>query len=342
MTSSVFIQTQEPTAPHRIYATVSSPRADRQALLDQLSELAARGRITERDEALLVCLSRLNVLSLDQVHRLWWPKARQGTAYQRLYILHKHRLLASARMPRAGMQQWGLPVCKVYALGDGGRLWLRLEVDGRRARHLRRDQVLHDLLVAEVMLRLTEAARRRGSAWSAVWAGEQQASFYERQGDAPLAAPDGLAVVQARLGAKRAIMPLFVELDASREAHGRPSSDWGRKVAGYDRFYASEWSTHPALGSLPSFPAVAVITHGEARLLNLAHAIQEHRRAPVVYYLALWEDLVQGQATVEADILTRPAWLVVPPQGELIGEERAGRQALLGEPRHRKTAQPHA
>jgi hypothetical protein len=334
--SSVFIQTQEPAAPHKIYATVPPSHPDRQALLQQLSELADKGRITERDEDLLVYLSRLNVLSLDQVQRLLWSHARQSTAYQRLYILHKHHLLASARVPRAGMHQWGLPVCKVYTLGEGGRMWLRLEVDGRRAHHLRRDQVLHDLLVAEVMVRFAEAARRRGNAWSAAWAGEQQAGFYEKQGAAPVASPDGLAVLQAQVGGKRAIMPLFVELDASREAHGRPSSDWGRKIVGYDRFYDSEWTGHAALGSLPSFPAVAVITHGEQRLLNLAHAIQEHRRQPVVYYLALWEDLVQGQDTTEADILTRPAWLVVPPEGDLIGEDRAGRQALLNEPGKRK------
>jgi hypothetical protein len=335
--SSVFIHTQEPAAPHKIYATVPAPQVDRQALVERLSELAGRGRITERDEDLLVYLSQLNVLSLDQVQRLLWPNARQSTAYQRLYILHKHHLLASARVPRTGMQKWGLPVCKVYTLGEGGRIWLRMEVNGRRAHHLRRDQVLHDLLVAEVMLRFSEAARRRGNAWSAAWAGEQQAGLYEKPGDAPVAAPDGLAVLQAQVGGKRATMPLFVELDAGREAHGRPSSDWGRKIAGYDRFYAGEWTGHAALGSLPSFPAVAVITHGEGRLLNLAHAIQEHRRQPVVYYLAVWEDLFQGQDTTEADILTRPAWLVVPPEGDLIGADRAGRQALLGEPRKRKT-----
>jgi DNA-binding PadR family transcriptional regulator len=333
---------QSTTLPSgKIYATIpaNSGRApDRDTILRELSELTRRGGITDRDERILEYLRELHVLSLDQVHRLFWSGAKQITAYQRLHHLQKHHLLAAARVPRAGMQAWGLPVCKVYTLGEGGRVWLKDEVTGQRAAYLRRDQVLHDLLVAEVVVRLAEAARGRGDGWSLAWSGEQAASFNERGGDVPLARPDGLAVVRQRRGGKVAAMPLFVELDASREAHGRPSSDWGRKIIGYDRFYESEWQMHPELSNLPTFPVVAVVTHGDARLLNLAAAITEHRRDPVAYYLALWEDLVaNGNGTGDIDILAVPAWLVVTPDGQIIGEDRARRQSLLGEPRKKRT-----
>jgi DNA-binding PadR family transcriptional regulator len=325
-------------APARIYATLPDRSLDRDALLKQLGELTKRGSITERDERVLEYLRELHVLSLDQVRRLFWPAARQITAYQRLHHLQKNHLVASARVPRAGMQSWGLPVCKVYTLGEGGRLWLKEEVAGQRAAHMRRDQVLHGLLVAEVVVRLAEAARGRGEGWSVTWSGERAAGLYERGGDAPVATPDGLAVVRQRRGGKVAAMPLFVELDASREAHGRPSSDWGRKIAGYDRFYQSEWQMHSELSNLPTFPVVAVVTHGDSRLLNLAAAIGEHRRQPVAYYLALWEDLVpvDGNGTGGPEILAAPAWLVVAPDGQVLGEDRAQRQSLLGDPRKKK------
>jgi hypothetical protein len=215
-------------------------------------------------------------------------------------------------------------VGKVYALGPGGRLWLREEVNnGHIGRYLKRDQVLHDLLVAELCVRLSEATRRRGAAWRLTWVGEQAAGYYPSLDEGPLIAPDGLGVIRQQRGQKTASLPFFIELDASREAHGRLSSDWGRKVTGYDRF-SGQWQNHPELGDLPSFPLVAVVTHGEQRLLNLAAAIGEHRRQPVTYYLARWSDLLSGE-----DLLTSPAWLVVTAEGQVVGQERKQRLPLL-------------
>src|SRR5512136_1086590 len=265
----------------RIYTT-HGEAVDRSTLKMLLEELAQKGRLTSRDEQLLELLRELNVLSLDQVRRLFWPEGKGKTAYRRLGFLLKQHLLAGARVPRSGMVEWGLPVSKVYALGPGGRLWLKEEVtNGHISRYLKRDQVLHDLLVAELCVRLTEAAVRRGSAWSLTWAGEQAASYYPRPDEAPLVVPDGLSILRQQRGGKTATLPFFVELDASREGHGRLSSDWGRKVVGYDRF-AEQWKSHPELGGLPNFPLVAVVTHGEQRLLNLVGAISEQRRQPVL------------------------------------------------------------
>ncbi len=319
-------QTLPPSAADRIYTLRHEESLDPQALKAEIDRLAQGGRITGRDERLLELLREVNVLSLDQVRRLLWAGAREKTAYARLSFLLSKHFLAGARVPRSGMKSWGLPIRKVYALGLGGRLWLREEVNnGHVPRYLKRDQVLHDLLAAEVFVRLTEAVLRRGESWSLSWAGERLASYFPKADAAPVIAPDGLGIVrQQHPSGKVATLPFFVELDAGREAHGRPSSDWGRKIIGYDRYLAGPWNQHPELGDLEHFPLVAIITHGHQRLLNLVGSISEHRQQPVLYYLALWLDLMAGK-----DILTAPVWVVITPEGEIIGRERKQRQPLL-------------
>jgi DNA-binding PadR family transcriptional regulator len=335
------VSAQIAAAPARIVVTHPDRPLDRRALAERLARLVGRGGLTERDEELLEYLRETYVLSLDQVRRLLWVGKSSVTAYNRLQSLQRNDLLAAARIPRDGMKEWRLPVCKVYTLGEAGRMWLKQDVDGRQANYLKRDQVLHDLLAAEVMVRLKEAARRRGREWSMSWAGEQAAAFVERVGDNPVARPDGLAALQQQRGDRVAVLPLFVEMDAGREPHGRPSSDWGRKVIGYDRFYGSDWRSHTRLNDLPIFPMVVVITHGEQRLLNLAKAIGEHRKQPVTYYLAHWRDLSPAGDPANDDILSAPAWMIVPPEGEIVGMERAERRPLVAESR-KKARKPGA
>lgn len=310
----------------RVYATATYPALiDRQKVKQILADLIERGRITSRDEQLFEYLRELGVLSLDQIRRLLWPRAKEATAYNRLYFLTRQYLLSAARVPALGMQEWGLPSRNVYSLGPGGWLWLRQEVNPALAsRQLRREQILHDLLTAELYVRLVEAVRPRGTGWTVTWAGAEAASFYASRRDrTPVISPDGLAIVRQQRADQVAVLPFFVELDKGREAHGRPSSDWGRKVHGYDRFLASEWPLHPQLGSLPEFPLVAVITHGAQRLLNLAQAIVKHRKAGVTYCLALWADLM----LTTDDVLVAPAWMTITTDGQLFGRER--RESLL-------------
>jgi hypothetical protein len=320
-----FVAQQETVTPSRIYVTRSDGDLDRKTLIANLTDLARRGRITARDEQLMEYLRELNALSLDQVRRLLFTDAGHRTVYNRLWFLSSQYLLGSARASRADMQQWGLAAGKVYTLGPAGRLWLKEEVSSQAVRHLRRDQVLHDLLAAELCVRLVENVRRRGQEWSLIWAGEQASSMYPEGEEAPLVAPDGLAVVRhQKSSAAPAYLPFFLEMDAGREAHGRPSSDWGRKIHGYDRFIGSDWRYHPELTTLPAFPVVAIVTHGAQRLLNLAGAINKHRRQEVVYYLALWQDLMAGE-----DILTAPVWAVVTPDGQIVGQQPQQRIPLL-------------
>jgi hypothetical protein len=321
------VTTTEPVETTRIFAS-RPDGVDHKELQQLLKELARTGSVTTRDERLLEYLRELHVLSLEQIQRLLWPATQNRmVVYNRLSKLKQSHLLARARVPRAGMRDWGLPVCNVYALAAGGRMWLQDKVGSRQLnRHLIRDQVLHDLLVAEVAVRLIEATARRGQDWSFAWAGEREAAFYGKDGgDTPVIAPDGLGIVR-RHGKTVKSLPFFLEVDASREAHGRLSSQWGRKVVGYNRYYGDgeSWKQHPALGDLPAFPFVAVVTHGDRRLLNLAQAIAKHRKQPVVYYLALWDGLMANE-----DILDAPAWLVITADGKVIGQEREKRQPLL-------------
>jgi hypothetical protein len=177
------------------------------------------------------------------------------------------RRATAAAVPGHGQQAPARSIPR--ALGPLGQLWLTDEVDGGyKPRHFKRNQVLHDLLVSELAARMSETATRRGPGWAFSWAGESAASFYPNEYDPPLVAPDGLGVLRRQ----QAVLPFFVEVDAGRQGHGRYSSDWGRKLVGYDRFVSSRWRAHPELGHLPAFPVVLVVTRGAERLLNLARA----------------------------------------------------------------------
>ena len=71
---------------------------------------------------------------------------------------------------------------------------------------------------------------------------------------------------------------IFVEMDAGREPHGRPSSDWGRKIIGYDR--AVQGNLDPFL--LTTTPAVVAAETGRilremrgrpGHIFNLGHGV---------------------------------------------------------------------
>lgn len=311
----------------RIYAAYR-PRLGKEEIREILDDLVRRGGLTLRDEMLLEYLRELNVLSLNQAHRLLWkPETSEHAAYRRMHFLSRRHLLERVRTPRAEMEAWGLKAGLVYALGPGGRMWLQEEVnDDVVNRRLKRDQVLHDLLVAEVCVRLGREVLRRGPQWSLVLYGDRTSRYYESaSASKPLVAPDGLVIIRYRPDETKELqLPMFVELDASREAHGRPSSRWGRKVRGYDALSGLEWQAHPPLRDLEQFPRVLVITHGAQRLLNLVEAILKHRKSQVVYHLALWSDLMESE-----DILTAPVWLVITPDGQVVGREADQRQPLI-------------
>jgi len=315
--------------PARIHLPGLNPAFDTATLRRVMFDLVQRGALTERDEQLMEYLRELNVLSLNQIHRLLWSSTvTQKAVYNRVHSLMKYQIFAGARTPRAEMRALGLGAAKVYALGPMGRLWLKQEVDDAFvARFLKRSQVLHDLMVAEIFVRMTERTRELGKRWSFEWAGEYATTLYETGGTnmpVPVVSPDGLGILRQHIEGETASLPFFVEMDAGREAHGRYSSDWGRKIIGYDRWFAMNWRTHPTLNDLPTFPVVLVITHGKQRLLNLAQAIQQKRKKPVIYYLCLWKELIAAD-----DIFSAPLWLIIDKAGKLNGTDPDKRNALI-------------
>jgi len=317
--------------PEQIYVTRHGP-VDRRALRAALAERARRRQITTRDEKIMEYLRELHVMSLDQLWQLFWPDdVSRRAAYRRLHRLVQYQLLARARTPDREMKEWGLAPDLVFSLGLGGWLWLREAVDSRLVeRSLKREQILHDLLTAELCLRLVSAVRRRGQAWQVTWAGDEAARYFEPTARSdgktgpPLLAPDGLAIIRRTDEDGISALPLFVEMDRGREAHGKPSSDWGRKVRRYDQFRAGQWQLHPQLSDLPAFPPVLVITHGAQRMLNLAQAIVDHRKEPVSYYLTTWQDLMAAP-----DLLGARVWLMLTQKGQVLGEEPEARLPLL-------------
>lgn len=289
-------------------------------------DLIRNGTITGRDEILLEYLRELNVLSLDQIRRLFWANGSRKTAYNRMLKLSGHHLLGLTRSPKAAMKGCGLYPDRVYGLARVGWLWLRHDVNNDFvSRYLKRDQVVHDLMVSELFARLTENVRTRGKGWRFEMFGEHNASYYEPSAELPTVAPDGLGILTQSVEGEEVSLPFFVEMDAGREGHGTLSSDWGRKVVGYDRFFSGNWRLHRSLTRLPGFPVVLVVTHGKQRMLNLAKAIAKKRQKPVVYFLARWEeDILPAE-----DIFTAPVWMAIGPDGELIGEKAEDRRPLM-------------
>jgi len=318
-------------AKERIQLTEATRILSEAEIKASVSTLTQKGILTARDERLLEYLRELYVLSVHQTWRLLWGNSKKSkTAYNRMHQLAKFHLLQAVRSPFNEMRTWGLAPSRVYSLGQVGRWWLKHEVaEGFRFRYFKRNQVLHDLLVSELCLKMTEAVtgwQRRG--WGLSWAGERSASHYgPNPNEAPLIAPDGLArLTHGGLDTPLSSFAFFIELDASRQGHGRYRSEWGRKVVGYDQVYSSQWANHPELSDLNAvFPPVLVITHGAHRIRNLAESIAQKRKQAVIYYLSLWEDLCQ-----QPDPFTSPCWIVIPPDSKSpLGLEPKDRQVLL-------------
>ena len=294
-------------------------------------ELLDKAMLTRRDRQMMWWLRELRVLSIDQIRRLMWSGSTRKTVYNRLLDLSKHYVVGPSYTPRQDMQASGLHPSRVYGLGQVGRLLVKdfdTTGDNFVARYLKLDQTVHDLMVSELFTRMTEQTFQRGEGWRFSVFGERAASYYPPRSEAPLVAPDGLGVLVRIVEGEVITLPFFVEMDASREAHGAVSSDWGRKIVGYDRFYESKWRTeHPVLRRLnpKNFPVVLVITHGKRRMTNLAQAIIKKRQQGVVYYLARWkEDILPA-----ADIFSAPVWMFINSKGELVGVDPDERKPLI-------------
>jgi hypothetical protein len=284
--------------------------------------------LQERDEAVLVACRDLTILSLDQLRRLYWPDGGRETARKRLSVLMNHgqRWLANLTVSKPVMAAAGLEPGMVYHLSKTGQRWFRRQ-DRPPGHGYRRQQIIHDLLISEIYVRLVELARQCDPLWVAEWHPGWSARFYRRRSDdRPLLIPDGLGILKYQ---DRVKFSFFLELDYSREAHGRPSSRIGRKMRGYDDFL-KQWSDHELVSELPYFPPVLITTHGARRRDNLAQAVLRHRKRNVAYGLALTQDLL----STELNFLDGPFWLLIPTDSdEIIGLDSGALQPLA---RHKR------
>jgi hypothetical protein len=282
------------------------------------------GAISQRDRLLLAWLAAVKLTSEAQLARHFWPQSTATAARRRLkQLTDKYRLLATVEVDPEAMTAWGLTPGPVYELSPLGRDWLQKVAGGEPGYQSKPPQYLHDLLVAEISVRLAEAAHRRGPGWSSDWFGEPAIRPFAPPG----LLPDGLGLLRRPDGAPA--LAFFLELDASRESHGRPSSQIGRKIHDYDQ-YAAGWERRPGPVLLPQFPPVLVVTHGAERLENLAAALRQHRRRPVAYGLALLADLLVGP-----DLPSTSAWRLLPAddrQPDLLGQPLLNRSDWLAPP----------
>ncbi len=265
-----------------------------------LADIPARA-INDRDKNLMTWLAAVKIATEPQLARHFWPQTAPAAARRRVQQLTaKYRLLVPLEVEPDAMQARGLTPGPVYELSPLGRDWVRKVAGHDPGYQSKPAQYLHDLLVAEISVRLAEAAFRRGPGWHSDWFGEPVIRPFAPPG----LLPDGLGHLRRSDGSTE--LAFFLELDASRESHGRPSSQIGRKIGDYNR-YAKNWTRRPGPALLPHFPPILFITHGAQRLANLAEAIRGHRHWPVPYALTQIEALLAAP-----DLLTTPAWHLLP------------------------------
>ncbi len=274
--------------------------------------------MSERDRALLTWLAAVKIASENQLIRHFWSQTIPSAARRRLrQLTEKYRLVRPVRLQAEAVAARGLEPGPVYELTPLGRDWLKKTTGGEPGYESKPRQYLHDLLVAEISVRLAETAHKRGRDWTSSWFGEADIRPFAPKG----LLPDGMGLLRRSDGSTE--FAFFVELDASRESHGRPSSQIGRKVGDYDR-YAETWVRRPGPAPLAHFPVVLFITHGAERLANLAVDIRKHRRRqPVAYGLALLDDLL-----ALPELLNSPVWQLLPASDR---EPDRLNQSLLGD-----------
>jgi hypothetical protein len=179
----------------------------------KLAQLIQTPRVlTPRDQAVMQALSRVKVMELSQIHRLFWPQsASPRTAYHRLRTLVAYGVLEGFAVSRATVETPGLAYQLCYRLSPLGRAWLQRQhlAPGYRPKSA---QVGHDLLVAEVYVQVHLALHQRQPAWGCRWYGEPEIAYYPTlTAERPLLVPDGLAVLYP----PEAVQPAFAFFLAS-------------------------------------------------------------------------------------------------------------------------------
>jgi hypothetical protein len=241
-----------------------------------------RGRITERDQALMFLLHDCFVLSHDQIKRLYWPGVRSSSCRRRLRQLYDMHFLDRAMDVSPQMEKLGLAPGIAYTLGKAGHLWLEKLNEREKAPDYplaNAARLLHDLGLAEIMVCLTEAMRGRGVAL--IWQGENEARVVAEVAEGKtgrvLLEPDAMMTLHYVRQGEEAVASFFVEWDMGSER----GQHFRKKVQGYDGVRRREklWQDK----GLTRFPAVALVTTSERRAGNLVERIKDTRQTEVLW-----------------------------------------------------------
>jgi len=276
-----------------------------------VQEQLSRGRITERDQALLFLLADCPVLSSSQIRRLYWgDMSNESPVRRRLRQLYDMHFLDRAVDVSRQMEEAGLEPGIAYTLGRAGRFWLeKMNGRGKIPEYplANAPRLLHDLGLAEMMVCLTAAMRERGIGLA--WQGETGARVVAPGGDEKkakvLLEPDAMMTAQYERQGVDASASFFVEWDTGSER----GTVFRRKVRGYDNVRRREELWREGKG-LARFPAVALVTVSERRAGNLVEQVVELRQAEVLWLVA------ESGALYRAPL--GAIWRVVLPDGRIL------------------------
>ena len=294
----------------------------------QLARLTQTNAIQKRDETLFRYLSYTRVLSRQQIHRLLWPASKEAAARKRLdKLMNAYGLISNFHCPKADMLAHGLAYRKIYTLTPLSRLWLAKKMNTNPGPLPNKNHPIHDLLLAEILTRITESFRRPIDDFRFNWRNAHNDKTL------PLS-PDGLITFHRRGRDNAPLSAYFIEVDPGRANYLPPDSRMGKKIDAYNRLFNDNWQEHPALTALPHFPAVLFITHNKKRLKIISNLILKRRHSNAVFGVALFGDLFAA-----GDFLAAPAWRIIKnaPKGKTQKREdkhplravgEASRQAL--------------
>ena len=260
-------------------------------------------QLTERDIRTVLAVGEHRALRRDQIQRLLYPSKNRANA--RLKQLYQHGFLARHWPPVRYGEGMGQPV---YLLDRRGAQLVaqEREMDPSAVGWSRGDNRVgpgfleHTLLVNDVRIALTLAARRAGCRWER-WVGEGELAaspdrvWIEGVGGRRrqvAVIPDGYGVLH--LGDRRA--HFFLEADRGTLSNRR----WGQRAQAYLAYvhsgqYGQRYGTHSL--------RVLTVTTGERRLANLKRTTERAGGGPLFWFTT-------GEEAGAEAILCDPIWQV--------------------------------
>ncbi|AEF95042.1 hypothetical protein Desca_2203 [Desulfotomaculum nigrificans CO-1-SRB] len=124
-----------------------------------MAKITRAKQLTDRDRGILLDLARCRVLSLEQIKKEYWPKAKERTCLERLARLEKSGYLKSldisAEKPGTHM--------KVFCLDNKGRREVcgpdGLDKDNVFITHGKQNEILHQVRTNQVYFRLSKTEK---------------------------------------------------------------------------------------------------------------------------------------------------------------------------------------